>query len=77
MTSNIELEWRLQKSLVSPPSILPWRNHIRRRSHQANFDHTTQNSHINRLIQVAEYPTAAPPLDDEPSMLAFHIKAAI
>ncbi|CAI7575333.1 unnamed protein product [Penicillium manginii] len=76
MTNDIELE-RLRGSLVSPSDAPAWRNQIHRRIRKANAYHTIQNDHINRLIQVAEDPTAARLLDDEPSTSAFHIKAAI
>ncbi|KAJ5767198.1 uncharacterized protein N7511_004814 [Penicillium nucicola] len=76
MNSDIELE-RLRGSLVNQPDTPAWKNQLHRRIRRANAYHTLQNSHINRLIQVAEDPTAARLLDDEPSTSAFHIKAAI
>ncbi|RAL16195.1 cation diffusion facilitator family transporter [Aspergillus homomorphus CBS 101889] len=76
MDSDIELE-RLRGALVSPPGTAAWTQQLHRRIRRAHTYHTTQNSHINRLIQVAEDPTAARLLDDEPDTSAFHVKAAI
>lgn len=76
MASDIELE-RLQRSLVSPPNTSGLSKLIHRRVRRAHTYHTTENLHINRLIRVAEDPTATRLLDDRPDTSAFHIKAAI
>ncbi|PYH83349.1 hypothetical protein BO82DRAFT_307040 [Aspergillus uvarum CBS 121591] len=76
MTGDIELE-RLRGSLVSPPSTSAWSQQIHRRIRRAHNYHTEQNLHINRLIQVAEDPTAARLLDDEPDTSSLHVKTAI
>ena len=76
MESDIELE-RLRRSLVSPPKTSAVRNHFHRRFRRARTYHITQNLHINRLIRVAEDPTATRLLDDRADTSAFHIKAAI
>ncbi|PYI10992.1 hypothetical protein BO78DRAFT_382876 [Aspergillus sclerotiicarbonarius CBS 121057] len=76
MTRDIELD-RLRKSLVSPPNTSAFRKHLHRKIRRTHNYHTTQNLHINRLIQVAEDPTATRLLDDQPDTSAFHIKAAV
>lgn len=76
MNVDIELE-RLQGSLVTPPESSTLSQRLHRRTRRLQTYHKTQNSHINRLIKVAEDPTAARLLDDEPDTSAFHIKAAI
>ena len=76
MASDIELK-RLRRSLVSPPNTTALRNRFHRRFRRAQTYHTTQNLHINRLIRVAEDPTATRLLDDRADTSAFHIKAAI
>lgn len=74
--SDIELE-RLRKSLVTPSHTSFLSNRFHRKVRRTNDYHSTQNEHINRLIQVAEDPTAARLLDSEPETLGFHIKAAV
>ncbi|KAL4808052.1 cation efflux family-domain-containing protein [Aspergillus unguis] len=74
--SDIELE-RLRQSLVNPPTSPAWRQQLHRRIRRAQAYHTNQNEHIERLIKVAEDPTAARLLDDEPDNSAFHVKAAV
>lgn len=74
--SDIELE-QLRNSLVSPPSTSSLTKRFHRKARRAHSYYTTQNFHINRLIQVAEDPTAARLLDYEPDSSAFHVKAAV
>ncbi|EEA26220.1 hypothetical protein TMatcc_005523 [Talaromyces marneffei ATCC 18224] len=76
IASDIELE-RLRRSIVDPPNTSLLSKHIHRRIRRAHTYHKTQNSHINRLLQVANDPTATRLLDDRPDTSAFHIKAAI
>ncbi|KAL4906999.1 hypothetical protein BDW74DRAFT_150122 [Aspergillus multicolor] len=76
MAIDIELE-RLRQALVNPPASSSLRSRFQHRVRRAHAYHETQNLHINRLIKVAEDPTAARLLDDEPDTSAFHIKAAI
>lgn len=76
MGSDIELE-RLHRSLVNPPDTSAFSKLVHRRTRRAHTYHTEQNLHINRLIRVAEDPTAARLLDDRPDSSAAHVKAAI
>lgn len=74
--SDIELE-HLRRSIVPPPKTSALSRLIHRRTHRAHVYHTTQNLHINRLVRVAEDPTATRLLDNRQDTLAVHIKAAI
>ncbi|KAH6626609.1 cation efflux family-domain-containing protein [Chaetomium sp. MPI-SDFR-AT-0129] len=76
LASDVELE-RLRNSLVNPPNSSSLTHRFHRRVRRAHNYHTTQNLHINRLIQVAEDPTAARLLDGGPDTSAFHVKAAV
>lgn len=76
MKTDIELK-QLQRSLVSPPNTSTLRKQIHRRVRRAHTYRTTLNSHINRLIHVAEDPTATRLLDDRADTSDFHVKATI
>ncbi len=76
MKTDIELK-QLQRSLVSPPNTSTLRKQIHRRVRRAHTYQITLNSHINRLIHVAEDPTATRLLDDRADTSAFHVKATI
>ncbi|UKZ83052.1 hypothetical protein TrVFT333_010853 [Trichoderma virens FT-333] len=54
-----------------------WTKLVHRKTRRAHNYHATQNTHINRLVQVAEDPTASRLLDDRPDSSAFHVRAAI
>ena len=75
-SNDIELE-RLRHSIVSPPSMSLWTKLVHRKTRRAYYYHTTQDTHINRLVSVAEDPAASRLLDDRQDTSAFHIKAAI
>lgn len=77
MATDIELE-QLRGCIVNPPETSTFMRQLHRRTRRVHVYHTEQNSHINRLIQVANDPTATRLLDDdEQDSSAFHVKAAI
>lgn len=77
LTANdIELE-QLRHSIVRPPSLSLWTKLVHRKTRRAFNYHATQDSHINRLVSVAEDPAASRLLDDQPDTAALHVKVAI
>ena len=77
LTANdIELD-QLRHSIVRPPSLSLWTKLIHRKTRRAYDYHTIQDSHIDRLVSVAEDPAASRLLDDRQDKSALHIKAAI
>lgn len=76
MENDFELE-RLRQSIVGPSSDSQWTSLIHRRTRRANRYHATQDVHINRLVRVAEDPTASRLGDDQRDSSAFHVRAAI
>jgi divalent metal cation (Fe/Co/Zn/Cd) transporter len=74
--SDVELE-QLRRSIVSPPSMSMWTKLVHRKTRRAHYYHTIQDTHINRLVRVAEDPAASRLLGDRQDTSAFHVKAAI
>lgn len=72
---DVDLE-RLRRSIVDPPNMSIWSKLVHRKTQRAHSYHAVQDTHINRLVQVASDPTASR-LDDQKENAAFHIKAAI
>lgn len=75
-TNDVELD-RLRGAIVEPPDLSAFGKLTHRRARRAHVYHTAQNEHIDRLVRVAEDPSATRLLNNRSGSSAFHVKAAI